>query len=117
MTAVAGLATMRALTPEVFARIAELGAHVRRGLARIADGLPLQVTGAGSLFKVTAVGRAIRNYRDAAKSDKAWEKVASLALYNEGFLLTPTMSGCVSAVTSEPEADRFLEAFARIVAA
>jgi glutamate-1-semialdehyde 2,1-aminomutase len=116
MTAVAGLATMQTLTPDVFGRIATLGERVREGLVKATEGLPLQVTGAGSLFKVTAVGRSIRNYRDAATSDKAWEATASLALFNEGFLLTPSLSGCVSVVTTEAEVDRFLAAFARIVA-
>jgi glutamate-1-semialdehyde aminotransferase len=82
----------------------------------VTEGLPLQVTGAGSLFKITAVGRKIRNYRDAAASDKAWETTASLALLNEGFMLTPTLSGCVSAVTTEADVDRFIAAFAGIVA-
>jgi glutamate-1-semialdehyde 2,1-aminomutase len=116
MTTVAGLATMRMLTPDVFGRIAELGDRVRKGLAKAAEGLPLQVTGAGSLFKVTAVDKQIRNYRDGATSDKAWETTASLALFNEGFMLTPSLSGCVSAVTTEAEVDRFLAAFARIIA-
>jgi glutamate-1-semialdehyde 2,1-aminomutase len=115
MTCVAGLATMQALTPRVFADLAALGAHVRRGLAEISDGLPLQITGAGSLFKITAVGHSIRNYRDAAAADRTWEKLASLLLYNEGFLLTPSLSGCVSAVTTREEADRFLGVFARVV--
>jgi glutamate-1-semialdehyde 2,1-aminomutase len=115
MTAVAGRATMEALTPEVFERIGALGAHVRERLAVLADGLPLQVTGAGSLFKITATARAIRNYRDAAANDKAWERTASLALLNAGFLLTPTLSGCVSAVTTREELDGFLDAFAHIV--
>jgi glutamate-1-semialdehyde 2,1-aminomutase len=115
MTTVAGLATMQMLTPEVFDRIAVLGDRVRNGLAKVTEGLPLQVTGAGSLFKVTAVDRHIRNYRDGATSDKAWEATASLALFNEGFMLTPSLSGCVSAVTTEAEVERFLAAFARIV--
>ncbi len=115
MTAVAGRATMDALTPELFDRIGALGAYVRDGLTAIADGLPLQVTGAGSLFKVTATARPIRNYRDAATNDKAWESTASLALLNAGFLMTPTLSGCVSAVTTRAELDLFLDAFQHIV--
>jgi glutamate-1-semialdehyde 2,1-aminomutase len=115
MTAVAGRATMEQLTSEVFERIGELGAHVRQRLAAITEGLPLQVTGAGSLFKITATARPIRNYRDAATNDKAWEATASLALLNAGFLMTPTLSGCVSAVTTREEIEGFLDAFQHIV--
>ncbi len=115
MTAVAGTATMRALTPEIFDRIGALGVLVRQRLGAIADGLPLQVTGAGSLFKVTATAQTIRSYRDAATADKAWEATASLALLSEGFLLTPSLSGCISAVTTMAELEGFLAAFERIV--
>ncbi len=115
MTAIAGRVTMEALTPEVFAHIGALGADVRQRLAAIADGLPLQVTGEGSLFKITATARKIRSYRDAATNDKAWENTASLALINAGFLMTPTLSGCISAVTTRAQLDGFLDAFQRIV--
>ena len=115
--AVAGRATMEALTPAVFADLAALGQYARDGLARIAAGMPLQVTGAGSLFKVTATGRTLHDYRDAATSDKAWEALASLALLNEGFLLTTTMSGCVSTVTTRADVDALLAAFRHVVAA
>ena len=48
---------------------------------------PLKITGTGSLFKITATERTIRNYRDIATADRAWEEIASMALYNAGFLL------------------------------
>ncbi|MCL4744430.1 MAG: aspartate aminotransferase family protein [Burkholderiaceae bacterium] len=111
MVGVAGLATMSELTPEVFGQINGLGAYVRQKLQALCEGLPLQVTGAGSLFKVTATSRTIRNYRDAAQADKKWEQLASLALLNEGFMLTTTLSGCISAVTTHAEVDAFLAAF------
>lgn len=112
----AGYATMSLLTPEVYDRINTLGARVRSELARICDGLPLQVTGAGSLFKISATHCAIRNYRDAATADAGWEQTASLALLNEGFMLTPRLAGCVSAVTPASEVDAFLSAFRHLVA-
>jgi len=115
--AVAGRATMEALTPAVFADLAALGQYTRDGLARIAAGMPLQVTGAGSLFKVTATARRLHDYRDAATSDKAWEGLASLALLNEGFMMTTTMSGCVSTVTTRADVDALLAAFRQVVVA
>jgi glutamate-1-semialdehyde 2,1-aminomutase len=115
MVAAAGYATMNALTPEVFDRLATTGDMIRKRLSAICDGLPLQVTGSGSLFKITATGRNIRNYRDAATSDKKWETTASLALLTEGFLLTPSCSGTVSTVTTQDQVEAFLSAFERIV--
>ena len=113
--ALAGRATMEALTPEVFAALGSLGQYARDGLARIAADAPLQITGAGSLFKITATGRTLRDYRDAATSDKRWEALASLALLNEGFLLTPSLSGCVSTVTTRADVDALLAAFKHVV--
>jgi len=115
MTASAGLATLKKLTPDVFTRINAMGARIRERLTALCDGLPLQVTGAGSLFKITATDRRIRNYRDAVRADKGWESVASLALLNAGYLLTTTLAGCVSAVTTDEEADGLLAAFAEIL--
>lgn len=115
MMAVAGRATMETLTPEAFDGLAVLGQYARDGLSRIVAGLPLQVTGAGSLFKITAVDRAIRDYRDAAASDKRWESVASLAMLAAGFLMTPSLSGCVSTVSTKANVDALLSAFHDIV--
>jgi glutamate-1-semialdehyde 2,1-aminomutase len=115
MVGTCGLATMTAMTPAVYDRINDLGARVRERLAAICDGLPLQVTGAGSLFKITATGRTIRNYRDAATADKGWEQTAALALLNEGYMLTTALSGCISAITTEAEIEGLLDAVRRVV--
>lgn len=112
---VAGRATMEHLTPAVFERLAALGDHARSGLAKAAQGMPLQVTGAGSLFKVTATARRLRDYRDGATADRRWESLCSLALLNEGFVLTPTLSGCISAVTTREDVDALVAAFGRVV--
>jgi glutamate-1-semialdehyde 2,1-aminomutase len=117
MTSIAGRTTMEQLTPAVFAQIAALGEYARHGLADAARGLPLQVTGKASLFKVTATDRPLRNYRDSATADKKWEALASLALLNEGFVMTPTLSGCISAVTTREDVDALIAAFRGVVAA
>jgi glutamate-1-semialdehyde 2,1-aminomutase len=111
----AGLATMRALTPEVFERMAVSGERVRSGLRKICKGLPLQVSGAGSLFKVTALGRPIHSYRDSVHADREWEEIASLELLNRGYLLTTQLQGCASAITEEAEIDGLLDAMSEII--
>jgi glutamate-1-semialdehyde 2,1-aminomutase len=50
ITAIAGRVTMETLTPEALAQMNALGGYARERLAAAARGLPLQVTGAGSLF-------------------------------------------------------------------
>jgi len=117
ITSIAGRVTMETLTPAAFAQMNALGDYARARLAEVTRGLPLQVTGAGSLFKVTATDRAIRDYRDAATTDKAWEATCSLALLNEGFVLTPTMSGCISYVTTREHVDALVSAFQALAGA
>jgi glutamate-1-semialdehyde 2,1-aminomutase len=116
MVGACGLATMQLLTMDAFAAMNAMGGRVRQRIAQLVEGLPLQVTGAGSLFKITATGRTLAGYRDAMTSDKAWEQTASLALLNAGYMLTPNLAGCVSTVTSEAEIEGFLGAFAELLA-
>ena len=76
MMAVAGRATMAGADPAGVRATSPRSASTRApGSADAARGLPLQVTGAGSLFKVTATARTLRNYRDAATTDKRWESL------------------------------------------
>ena len=112
---VAGRATMEALTPEVFRELNTSGERIRRELRRIGEGLPLRVTGVGSLFKINATDLAVRDYRTALTVDRRWQELASLALLNEGFLLTTKLHGCVSLATTEEQIENFLSAFERLV--
>jgi glutamate-1-semialdehyde 2,1-aminomutase len=116
MTMAAGIATMRALTAETFETMAVRGERVRSGLRKICGDYPLQVSGAGSLFKVTALDRPIRSYRDSVHADREWEEIASLELLNRGYLLTTQLQGCVSAITEDGEIDGLLDAMREIVA-
>ena len=117
VTAAAGAATMTALDEATFEHINDLGSRVRAGLAAAVEGLPVTITGAGSLFKINATERPITDYRSASTADKSWEKLASQLLLIDGFLLTPTLHGCVSTVTSEAQADALVSAFTDIVRA
>ena len=117
MTLVAGKATLDLLTPDAFTTLNRRGQSVRDELADICRGLPLQVTGAGSLFKITATREEIRNYRNAATADRSWEAAASLALLNRGFLLTAQLQGCLSLVTTDAQIEQLLDAIRDIVRA
>lgn len=114
LTMAAGKATLDALTPDVFDRLNAEGARLRHDLRAAVEGLPLTVTGAGSLFKICATPREILDHRSSLDADPAWEELASLALLNEGYCLTPRLHGCVSTATSAADVDRFVESLARI---
>lgn len=115
VTMSAGHATMRQLTPAVFDRMNTQGERIRNGLKGAFRGLPLQVTGAGSLFKISATAQEIVDYRGTLTSNRRWEEILSLALLNDGYFLTPRLQGCVSAVTSDDQVSMFVDGVKSIV--
>ena len=117
ITMAAGKATMDALTPEAFAALDAAGEKIRSRLRRMCAGLPLQITGAGSLFKISAARHEITDYRTAATVDRDWQEIAALALLVEGFLLAPSLHGCVSTATTDDHVEGFLAAFADVLGA
>lgn len=116
VTMTAGKGTLDALTPAVFEALNAAGERVRQELCRITDGLPIRITGAGSLFKISATQGELIDHRSAMLCDAPWEEIASLALLNEGFFLTTRLHGCLSTATHAEDTDRFLAAFERLVA-
>ena len=114
LTMAAGLATMRSLTADVLDELNAMGGRMRARLSEACAGLPLHVTGTGSLFKINAIDREITSYRDSVDVDGAWQQAASLALLNEGFLVSKGLQGCVSTATRPEEIDGFADAFSRI---
>jgi len=117
VTMEAGLATLRALTPDVFDTMNAMGADLRSRLSAAFSGLPLQVTGMGSLFKVSASHEPISDYRSAVTSAREWEELASIALWTEGCFLAPRLHGCVSAVTTQADQDQLVDSFTRVIGA
>ena len=115
VTMAAGKATLEALTEDVFQALNDTGERIRGRLRELCPGLPLRVTGVGPFYKVNATSRTIYDYRDAVTVDKDWERLASLAMLNEGFLLTSTMRGCVATATTEDQISGFLAAFSGLL--
>ncbi len=115
ITMTAGTVTLDALTPAVFDELNATGGRVRGELRRIAAGKPLQITGAGSLFKISATGAAMVDHRSSMTCDAKWEELASLELLTEGFFLTTRLHGCLSTATRADDVDRFLAAVERLL--
>jgi len=109
VTMAAGLATLAELTPAAFDALNEAGERVRRALRRMCDGRPLQITGAGSLFKISATPRPIVDHRTSLEADAEWEETLSLALLCEGLFLAPRLHGCLSTATTPEDVDRLVE--------
>jgi len=100
--AAAGLATLRVLTPEVYASLGATGARLasslRSGLA--AAGVPGEVAQVESLFQVwLGVGTPAELF---------------VGLLTEGFHIAPRGMGAVSTPITEAEVDGFVDAVVRI---
>ena len=101
MTAAAGMAALRLLTPEAYAWIDRLGGRLRSGLAEAAGerGLPLRVDGGGSL-----AGVAVEEGFDGAE---LLTTGLSLAFGNRGVFGFPYLS--TSSVMEERHIDKALQ--------
>ncbi len=108
----AGIATLELLTPDVYARLNQLGELVRQRLndlfARRRE--KAQAIGVGSLFNIHFTAGEIRNYRDVARSDRARMKRFHLALLNHGVMLAPRGMGAISTPMGKAEIEALVAA-------
>ncbi|MBM3957697.1 MAG: aspartate aminotransferase family protein [Gemmatimonadetes bacterium] len=117
MTAAAGIATLEALTPEVYDHLNRLGERVRERLQRVITEreAPMGVTGLASLFSLQFTPERVRDYRTAATNDSQLQRNVFLGLLNEGFLLSNRCAGCTSAAHTERDVDALAAAFGRVL--
>lgn len=115
MTMAAGKATLDAWTPAVIEELNASGEQLRSDLRAICSGSPLQITGTGSLFKISATSAELTNHRAMLTADSEWQELLSLALLSEGFLLTPALQGCLSTATTPEQIGAFLATFKRVL--
>jgi len=115
----AGIATLEALTPEVYARLNALGERVRTQLSDLFEELAVevQVTGLGSLFNLHFTADPIVDYRTSRAGANEQSRAAMLALLNEGIFLAPRGMGCVSTPMGEIEVDALFNAGGRVLSA
>ena len=116
MTMAAGKATLDRWTPEVIARLNATTERLRQDLGAICAGMPLRISGTGSLFKITATSADLVDHRAMLTADRHWQELLSLALLAEGFLLTPGLQGCLSTATTVQQIEAFLETVRRLLA-
>ncbi|MDE0807854.1 MAG: aspartate aminotransferase family protein [Alphaproteobacteria bacterium] len=112
----AGLATMGALTPDVYRRLEAAGEKVRAGLrdAFGQAGRPGQVNGVGSMFQIHFHDREMTDYRGAfaTPAENALAKSTHRCMLDRGFILSPRCSGFLSSVMTDAEIEGLVDAFA-----
>jgi glutamate-1-semialdehyde 2,1-aminomutase len=108
----AGLLALELFTPEVIAHVNRLGERLRGGFQAVLDalGAPGAVTGLGSLAHVHLASGPVRDYRDAARANRAGWHDVHLGLLNRGIYASPKGTFVVSAPMREAEVDRAVEA-------
>jgi glutamate-1-semialdehyde 2,1-aminomutase len=115
----AGLAAMTAMDQPAFDRLEALGHRLRTRLtdAFRANGIPGQVTGDASLFRLVLTDRPLRNYRDTvdAAADRRVERLFYLML-EAGVLLNTNGLGCLSTPMGEGEVEELASALDRALA-
>jgi glutamate-1-semialdehyde 2,1-aminomutase len=115
ITLAAGKATLDMWTPSVIDDLNAKGDRLRERLRQTCADVPLQVTGVGSLFKISATTEDINDYRAVLTCDAAWHRLASLALLNDGLFFNPQLNGCIATTTTSEQVERFLAAFAALI--
>ncbi len=114
LTMVAGAATLQYLIdhPEVFPQMDRLGKKLRDGVNQFCkrEGLPVQMTGIGSLFCTHFTDQEIRSARDLVRINAEADKAFYPYLLLEGVFVPNHHMGFLSAVHSEEDVDRMIVA-------
>jgi glutamate-1-semialdehyde 2,1-aminomutase len=107
----AGLTTLRDLTPAAFDRLNQAGAELRQRIHRLCDryGMPVQVTGEGSLFGIHWSADPVIDYRSAQRSNKSLSYKFFLHALNSGIFFTTRGGGCLSIPMTDTEMGAFLD--------
>lgn len=114
MSMVAGIATLKAATPEAFSHLNRLGDDARKGLREAFEtaGFPGQVTGAGSLFLLHLKAQDLVDYRSAYRPPAERARLSKLIkkIREKGVLLSPIGLGALSTAMKREDLDRLFEA-------
>src|SRR5262249_50218340 len=120
VTMAAGLAAMRLLTEDAYARLDETGAKLRGSLAACFEraGVSGGVTGMGSLFRLHGTGREVTDYRSARTSPEEGARLQRIVrrLMEHGVLMSITGLGCLSTPMGDSELESLVETFAAVLA-
>ena len=112
---VAGLVTMRRMTPEAYAKLNRLGDSLREQLGAMlrSRGIAAQVFGRGSLFSVRLTADTLRNWRDVSghtRGEPIYGKICH-AMLGRGILMSQRgITGSLSTPMGPSETGAFVDA-------
>jgi glutamate-1-semialdehyde 2,1-aminomutase len=107
----AGLATLQDLSPAAYTRLNQMGGELRQRVQTLCGryGVPVQVTGAGSLFGIHWGAEPVTGYRSAARANKSLSYKFFLHALNNGIFFTVRGGGCLSMPMTDAEIGAFLD--------
>lgn len=113
---VAGATVLELLTKSEIDTLNRRGRALREELSTAFSeaGLPVQVTGLGSLFGIHFVSQPVKSYRDTLGTDKDLRHRLFLGLLREGVLIDPRGVGCLSTAIGETELDHLSKAIRKV---
>ena len=116
-TLAAGLATLRALTPEVYAHLARLAERLEDRLRVVLtdSGVPFQLFGQGSTVRVYFSDKPVRTNRDAAEADGEMFLRLVLGLLNRGYYARDGMGFILSNPMTVEHVDGLAEAVGEVL--
>ena len=108
----AGLATLKELTPEVYADLNRKGEWVRGRLRGVFDAhdIAAQVTGIGSLFNVHFTSVPVRDHRSMRTSNPQMLRDLFLGLINHGILMAPRAMGAICTPMTQDDLQALVDA-------
>ena len=114
ITMAAGRVAMEQFDKAAVERLNSLGEYARKKITETiaAAGATACVTGAGSMFRVHLKAEPPTEYRSAYQSKEETKLLKFLLdhLYENGFMMINTLSGCLSTAMSESEIDQLSDA-------
>ena len=115
ITMVAGKAAMNLLTREEIARLGALGDRARDGIAAAMGeaGMPGQVTGLGSLFRIHVHDRPLSDYRSSLMTQDEKDRLGAIVSYmrDNGVFVNERGVCSLSTPMVEADIDAFLDCF------
>lgn len=113
LTMIAGTTTFQLLTPDVYDGLSALNDRLRQGIDCVCRdfGVPVQVTGLGSLFGIHFVPHPVKSYRDVVLGDKSLKELVFFGLLNEGIFVSSRLTGALSTPMTDRDVDAFVEGF------
>jgi glutamate-1-semialdehyde 2,1-aminomutase len=110
VTTAAGIATLEQLTESAFTWLNGTGDRVRQRLQDLGAkyGVPMQITGIGSMFKIHFSALPVRDYRSGRRASHGIHEALFMFGLNHGVFLSSGGRCCLSTAMGDAEVEKYL---------